>query len=229
MTRRFFALLLLTVAACGSPEPAVRGPDTDPKDGAAKPKHEGPNPVVLIKTSKGDIKVELFADKSPITAENFLKYVDDQHYDGLIFHRVIKDFMIQGGGFKKGFARAKSLDDVDALKAQKDGKGIRNEAKANGLSNSRGTIAMARTGAPHSATDQFFINVVDNGYRLDPDNSDGHGYAVFGKVIDGMDVVDKIRDVRTKTLPIVQGGRPIFSDVPVEEVVIESIRREEKK
>jgi peptidyl-prolyl cis-trans isomerase A (cyclophilin A) len=222
MNRRLFALVLLSAAACGSPE-TNKGKDKEVKG------EDGPNPVVVVKTSKGDIKAELFADKAPITVKNFLGYVDAKHYDGLIFHRVIKDFMIQGGGFKKGFGNARTLKQVEALKAQKDGKGIKNEAKKSGLSNERGTLAMARTGHPDSATDQFFINVVDNSHKLNPEKFSPDGYAVFGKVIDGMDVVDKIKAVKTRSLPILDpDGDPIFENVPAEDVVIESIRREEK-
>ena len=160
------------------------------------------NPKVLIKTSMGDITVELFQDKAPITVKNFLAYVEDKHYDGTVFHRVIKDFMIQGGGFEPGMKEK-------ATKAP-----IKNEA-SNGLSNMRGTLAMARTSDPDSATAQFFINTVDNDFLNRSDRS--AGYAVFGKVVDGMDVVDKIRAVQT-------GFKGGMKDVPVEDVVIQSIR-----
>jgi cyclophilin family peptidyl-prolyl cis-trans isomerase len=177
------------------------------------------NTIVVIETSKGTIKIELFADKSPITVKNFLSYVDDKFYDGTIFHRVISDFMIQGGGFESGLKEK-------ATKAP-----IKNES-TNGVSNERGTIAMARTGDPDSATAQFYINVEDNnGKRKNGPNLDAlrgrAGYAVFGKVIEGMDVVDKIRQVPTTTKQAtVQGGRKEpFTDVPEEEVVIKSIRR----
>jgi cyclophilin family peptidyl-prolyl cis-trans isomerase len=176
-----------------------------------------------METSKGTVKIELFADKSPITVKNFLSYVDDKFYDGTIFHRVIKDFMIQGGGFELG------LKEKERTKPP-----IKNES-ANGVSNERGTIAMARTGDPDSATAQFFINVEDNnGKREKGPNLDAlqgrSGYAVFGKVIEGMDVVDKIRGVETTTkIATVQGGQKApFKDVPEEEVVIKSIRRAEK-
>jgi cyclophilin family peptidyl-prolyl cis-trans isomerase len=181
------------------------------------------NTVVVMETSKGTVKIELFADKSPITVKNFLSYVDDKFYDGTIFHRVIKDFMIQGGGFELG------LKEKERTKPP-----IKNES-ANGVSNERGTIAMARTGDPDSATAQFFINVEDNnGKREKGPNLDAlqgrSGYAVFGKVIEGMDVVDKIRGVETTTkIATVQGGQKApFKDVPEEEVVIKSIRRAEK-
>lgn len=164
------------------------------------------NPVVLMDTSMGKIKIELFADKAPKTAANFLQYVEDKHYDGTIFHRVMPDFMIQGGGMEPG------------LKEKKTRKPIENES-GNGLSNARGAIAMARTRDPHSATAQFFINVVNND-RLDKANAgDNWGYAVFGKVIDGMDVVDKIRRVAT-------GDSGRHENVPTQDVVIRSVRLE---
>jgi peptidyl-prolyl cis-trans isomerase A (cyclophilin A) len=177
------------------------------------------NPVVVMETSMGTIKIELDPDKAPTTVKNFLDYVDAKFYDGTVFHRVIPDFMIQGGGFEQGMSQVKNENDL--LAKQKKTRGpIKNEAK-NGLSNVRGTIAMARTNDPDSATAQFFINVKDNSPSLDP-NARSAGYAVFGKVIEGMDVVDKIKDVETKTL--VRG----FSDVPVKDVVIKSVRRAEK-
>ncbi|MBI3409130.1 MAG: peptidyl-prolyl cis-trans isomerase [Planctomycetes bacterium] len=155
-------------------------------------------------TSMGKIKIELFADKAPKTVKNFLQYVEDKHYDGTIFHRVIADFMIQGGGMEAG------------LKEKKTREAIENEA---GLSNEKGTIAMARTNAPHSATAQFFINVKDNNLLDKARARDGWGYAVFGKVIDGMGVVDKIKQVATGT----QGGH---QNVPETDVVIRSVRVE---
>jgi cyclophilin family peptidyl-prolyl cis-trans isomerase len=162
------------------------------------------NPVVAINTSVGTIKVELFPDKAPGTVKNFLDYADDKFYDGTIFHRVIKTFMIQGGGMEQG------------LREKRTKAPIKNES-ANGLSNQRGTIAMARTNVPDSATSQFFINVKDNTFLDKAQAQDGVGYCVFGKVIDGMDVVDKIKDVKTRR-----------GDVPLEDVVIKSIRRVEK-
>ena len=151
--------------------------------GSAPPAQDK-NPIVVIDTSMGPIKVELFQDKAPITVKNFMQYVDEKHYDGTIFHRIIKDFMIQGGGF-------------DQQMNQKPNRpSIKNES-TNGLSNARGTIAMARTSVPDSATSQFYINVVDN-KKLDKANAaDNVGYCVFGKVIEGMDVADKIRAVQT--------------------------------
>jgi cyclophilin family peptidyl-prolyl cis-trans isomerase len=162
-------------------------------------------PIVIIDTSAGPITVELDREKAPITVENFLKYVDSKFFDDLIFHRVIKGFMIQGGGF-------------DAQMQQKrEGvrSAIQNES-GNGLSNQRGTIAMARTSDPNSATCQFFINHVDN-----PNLDTGAGYAVFGKVRQGMDVVDKIAGVETTR-------RAGMSDVPVEPITIKSVRRKTK-
>ncbi|SNB48098.1 peptidylprolyl isomerase [Geobacter sp. DSM 9736] len=162
---------------------------------------EETNPQVLLETSMGNIKIELFKEKAPISVRNFLSYVNDGYYEGLIFHRVIKTFMIQGGG-------------LDADMQQKKTKfAIKNEA-ANGLSNKRGTLAMARTSVVDSATSQFFINVVDNPF-LDHKgkNPDQYGYAVFGQVIEGMDAVDAIRDVKT-------GSRAGHSDVPVDPVMI---------
>lgn len=164
------------------------------------------NPVVVMKTSMGEIEIELYADKAPVTVNNFISYVDQGFYDGTIFHRVIDNFMIQGGGMIPGLI-------------EKQGSAtIKNEA-GNGLSNLRGTIAMARTQDVNSATSQFFINVVDNRY-LDFKNAtpSGYGYCVFGKVIKGMDVVDRIKIVTT-------GRRGYYSDVPVNDVVIISVKR----
>jgi cyclophilin family peptidyl-prolyl cis-trans isomerase len=173
------------------------------------------NPVVVMETSVGTIKIELNADKAPGTVQNFLTYVDAKFYDGTIFHRVIEDFMIQGGGFKPGLKDAKSADDIKSHEKETRDP-IKNEAP-NGLSNTRGTIAMARTNNPDSATAQFFINVADNS-RLDRPR-----YCVFGKVIEGMDVVDKIRRVKTQALVI--SGQEVMGDIPSEDVVIKSVRR----
>jgi cyclophilin family peptidyl-prolyl cis-trans isomerase len=170
------------------------------------------NPVVIMDTSMGKIEIELFRDKAPISVNNFLSYVDKKFYDGTIFHRVIPTFMIQGGGFEPG------------LKEKETQAPIKNESY-NGLSNKRGTIAMARTNAPNSATAQFYINVEDNARGLDKATArDGVGYCVFGKVINGMDVVDKIRRVRTTTKTDPK-GHP-FGDVPAEDVMIKSVRLE---
>jgi cyclophilin family peptidyl-prolyl cis-trans isomerase len=193
-------LLVLAALGCGSSEAPAK------------------NPVVAMETSMGTIKIELYQDKAPATVKNFLDYVDKKYYDGLVFHRVIKDFMIQGGGFEQGVENTKSVEEF-ASKEKKTGAPIKNES-ANGVSNERGTIAMARTNDPDSATAQFFINTVDNkGLDGRPGRA---GYAVFGKVTEGLDVVDKIRNVQTKT--VVPG---IFEDVPVEPVVIKSVRRVE--
>ena len=160
------------------------------------------NPRVKLATSLGDIVVELDAAKAPKSVENFVQYVNDKHYDGTIFHRVIDGFMIQGGGFEPG------------MNQKPTGEQIKNEAD-NGLKNERGTIAMARTQAPHSATAQFFINVADNDFlnHRSPDLQ-GWGYCVFGKVSEGMDVVDAIRKVKT-------GSSGFHQDVPKEDVIIE--------
>jgi peptidyl-prolyl cis-trans isomerase B (cyclophilin B) len=163
------------------------------------------NPVVTMSTSLGEVRIELFADKAPIATQNFLDYINDNYYDGSIFHRVIPGFMIQGGGF-------------DAAMNQKKTKApIKNEA-ANGLRNKTGTVAMARTNVVDSATAQFFINVKDNDF-LDHKNDtpDGFGYAVFGQVLDGMDVVRRIEKVRT-------GNRGMHQNVPLEAVIINTVR-----
>lgn len=163
------------------------------------------NPVVVLETSSGSITLELDAGKAPITVENFLKYVDAGFYDNLIFHRVKPGFMIQGGG----------MDDQMAEKREKHGP-IKNES-GNGLTNTRGTIAMARTNDPDSATCQFFINLVDNGFLDTP----GRGYAVFGKVVGGMDVVDAIARAATTS-------RAGHQDVPVKPIYIKSAKRKTK-
>jgi cyclophilin family peptidyl-prolyl cis-trans isomerase len=183
---------------------------------ASAPTVEAANPVVVMKTSKGTIKIELFEKEAPITVKNFLRYVDDKHYDGTIFHRVIPNFMIQGGGFTKDFTAATDAKQIE--KTQKRTRPtIKNESS---LSNKRGTISMARLGEPDTASAQFFINVKDN---TGLDKSAGRdGYCVFGKVIEGMDVVDKIKAVETKD------HVPPFKDVPVESVVIESVNKADK-
>jgi peptidyl-prolyl cis-trans isomerase A (cyclophilin A) len=181
------------------------------------------NPVVEMKTSMGPIKIELFADKAPVSVKNFLSYVDEKYYDSTVFHRVMDGFMIQGGGF----------EDSDPIKQKKTKATIKNEA-SNGLKNDRGTIAMARTSDPDSATSQFFINVVDN-EGLNRPKPDGHGYAVFGKVIEGMEVVDKIKKVKTGNAPAIALGpgdreqQATFQNVPTTKVIIESVRRTEAK
>ena len=158
--------------------------------------------AVLVQTSLGDIKLELDRSKAPNTVDNFIQYANEGFYDGTIFHRVIKDFMIQGGGYTGDIQKKQTRSPV------------KNEAK-NGLKNKRGSIAMARTSAPHSATAQFFINHKDNGF-LDYPSRDGWGYAVFGEVVEGMDVADKIAEVKT-------GMKKGMRDVPVTAVVIEKV------
>ena len=175
--------------------------------GGAEPAKEGvsaKNPAVVFSTSLGDITVELFVDQAPITVKNILDYVDAGFYDGTVFHRVIPGFVIQGGGM------------TPALEQKKTRAPIKNEAD-NGLKNKRGTLSMARTDEVNSATSQFFINLRDNA-SLDQ-GARGFGYAVFGKVTAGMDVVDKIAAVRTGS----QGGH---RDVPVEPVVVRSVKRQ---
>jgi len=155
--------------------------------------------MVKLHTNHGDITIELDAEKAPESVKNFLEYAGSGFYDGTIFHRVIENFMIQGGGFEPG------------LKQKKTRAPIKNEA-ANGLKNDNYTVAMARTGDPHSATAQFFINTTDNDFLNYP-GQDGWGYAVFGRVVEGKDVVDAIRKVKT-------GNRSVYQNVPVEDVII---------
>jgi peptidyl-prolyl cis-trans isomerase A (cyclophilin A) len=174
--------------------------------GAVSAQSDDKHPVVILETSHGPIALELDREKAPITADNFLKYVDDGFYDNLIFHRVIPRFMIQGGGM---------TSDMREKKEGQRGK-IKNEA-GNGLINVRGTIAMARTTDPNSAQNQFFINLADNDFLDDPRSP----YAVFGKVIEGMDVVDKIAQVETAT-------RLPHEKVPVKPVIIKTARRKAK-
>lgn len=175
--------------------------------GACAKKKKVDNVKVIMKTSKGDVHIELFADDAPVTIKNFLRYADEKLYDGTVFHRVISNFMVQGGGFLPGMTQRKTYPP------------IKNESR-NGLNNTRGTLAMARTVHIDSATSQFFINVKDN-YFLDyMDHSPkGFGYCVFGRVTKGMDVIDKIRYVKTQK-------KGVFQNVPVEDVVILSIKRE---
>jgi peptidyl-prolyl cis-trans isomerase A (cyclophilin A) len=172
-----------------------------PADDAAA---AGANPQVLMKTSLGEIVIELYPEKAPKSVENFLKYVDDNHYDGLIFHRVIGNFMIQGGGFDKDMK-------------QKATRGPIPLESRSGLKNDIGMLAMARTGVPDSATSQFFINTANNA-SLNYPSPDGNGYAVFGKVVKGMETVEKIAKVKT-------GRNGPHGDVPAEPVVIESVTR----
>lgn len=180
---------------------AARGGEAGTDEAEAE--HMKGNPMVIMTTSEGEVHIELFEEQSPVTVENFLAYVDEVFYDGTIFHRVMPDFMIQGGGFTPDMR-------------QKRGRApIRNEAN-NGLRNERGALAMARTGEIDSATSQFFINLKANSF-LDHGERD-FGYAVFGRVTSGMEVVDRIAGVET-------GMRAGHRDVPVEPVVIQSIRR----
>jgi cyclophilin family peptidyl-prolyl cis-trans isomerase len=170
----------------------------------ARAQSAGAKPVVVLTTSLGEIELELDEAKAPITVRNFLQYVDEGFYDGTIFHRVISGFMIQGGGF------------TPSMQQKKTRAAIQNEA-ANGLKNVKGSVAMARTNAPHSATAQFFINHKDNGF-LDYPGQDGWGYAVFGRVVKGTEVIDQIAAVKT-------GMKSGMSDVPVQTVAIISARR----
>jgi peptidyl-prolyl cis-trans isomerase B (cyclophilin B) len=193
-------VLALVAAACTGPT------GSEP----AKDKEEvksGDNPVVVMETSMGGpVKIELYQDKAPGTVKNFLDYVDAKFYDGTVFHRVIPTFMVQGGGFEPG------------MKQKSTKAPIQNES-GNGLENDRGTLAMARTNDPNSATAQFFINLKDNDFLNKAQAQDGVGYCVFGKVTDGMDVVDKIKAVKT-------GRKGHHDDVPLQDVLITSIRRE---
>jgi peptidyl-prolyl cis-trans isomerase B (cyclophilin B) len=167
---------------------------------------EEKNPVVLMETSMGNIKIELNQGKAPITVQNFLDYVDAGFYEGTIFHRIIDNFMIQGGGM------------TPDMKEKKNRAQIKNEAD-NGLLNTRGSLAMARTQVVDSATSQFFINLVDNTFLNHQSKTPaGYGYAVFGQVIEGMEVVDAMRKVKT-------GNKGFHQDVPVEAVTIEKVSR----
>jgi cyclophilin family peptidyl-prolyl cis-trans isomerase len=192
-----FALFSVCAGALELAAPAPVATETT----TTEPQKDAPT-MITLKTSKGDITVELFAKEAPVTVANFLAYVDSGFYKGTIFHRVINGFMIQGGGFTKD------------MRQKETSAPIKNEA-ANGLKNTRGTLAMARTSDPNSATAQFFINVVDNG-RLDFKSPDprGIGYCVFGKVVSGMEAVDAIKAVRT-------GGQ----DVPTETIEILDVIR----
>ena len=197
LTRRALAAasLALLLGATG----AASAQSTAPAAPAAPAATAAPR--VKLVTSQGEIVIELDAQKAPKSVENFLQYVRDKHYDGTVFHRVIPTFMVQGGGFKPDMQQKPTRAPI-ALEA------------GNGLKNDRGTVAMARTGNPNSATSQFFVNVVDNA-MLNAPNPDGYGYAVFGRVVSGMDVVDKIRAVPTAT----QGPN---QNVPATPVVIQS-------
>ncbi|MCC7384288.1 MAG: peptidylprolyl isomerase [Deltaproteobacteria bacterium] len=196
------ALTLLTLHAAWADKPGAPAP----APAKAPDKSATKNPVVEIKTSLGLIKAELFMDKAPLTVKNFLEYVDAKHYDGTIFHRVIKNFMIQGGGYDA------------SMKERSTRAPVRNEA-GNGLKNEVGTLAMARTSNPDSATAQFYINTVDNAPLNRRDETPaGAGYTVFGKVISGLEIVKKVESVPT-------GTKGMMDDVPQFTVTIESIRR----
>jgi cyclophilin family peptidyl-prolyl cis-trans isomerase len=193
MKQVVIALTLVALVAVGVTAPALA-------------KKEKGNPVVVISTNMGDIEVELYPKDAPLTVQNFLWYVDNGFYDGLIFHRVIEKFMIQGGGFTPAMTRKAANAPID------------NEAN-NGLSNEKYTIAMARTQAVHSATSQFFINTSDNSMSLDYKSPSSFGYCVFGKVTAGQDVVDAIAKVET-------GSKNGMKDVPVKPVIIKRAYRE---
>lgn len=171
------------------------------------------NPVVVIETSEGTMEAELFQDKAPNTVKNFLAYANEKFFDNTVFHRVISNFMIQGGGFTTDMKEKPAKDP------------IKNEAD-NGLRNEIGTLAMARTNDPHSASAQWFINVADNNFlNHTAKNSQGWGYAVFGKITSGMDVVVKIKAKKTGTAVIeMQGQRIPAQDVPVEPIIIKSVK-----
>ena len=195
LNRGLAAGLCLAAAACG-------GEVDDGADGG----DVVPGPQVEIQTSMGRMVVELFPDRAPITVENFLAYVDEGFYDGLIFHRVVPGWVVQGGGFRVGLEEQQPTREA-----------IQNESD-NGLTNSRGTLAMARTPPPHSATAQFYVNVSNNS-MLDfgGQRTGQHGYAVFGTVVEGLEVVDAISGVEIE-------NRGPFLNVPVEPVTIDSIR-----
>jgi peptidyl-prolyl cis-trans isomerase B (cyclophilin B) len=196
-TRRFLAACVCAVAACATSALSIAA--------TPSPSEQGAKPMisrVKLTTNHGDILIELDAEKAPKSVENFLGYVRSGFYDGTIFHRIISNFMIQGGGFEPG------------MKQKDSNAPIENEAN-NGLKNDRYTLAMARTSDPHSATAQFFINVEDNAFlNFTAPTSQGWGYAVFGKVVEGTEVVDQMRKAKT-------GRSGFHQDVPVEDVIIE--------
>jgi len=197
----FAGAVSVSLAAEGEAQPAQKK--------EAAPTAVAESTKVVIETSLGTIKAELWADKAPVTVANFLKYTDDKFFDGLIFHRVISGFMIQGGGFSPDMRQKRPTYDP-----------IKNEAKSD-VKNVRGTLAMARTGVIDSATSQFFINLVDNGFLDHKDDTDrGFGYCAFGKVTEGMDVVDAIAKVAT-------GNANQHQNVPNVPVVIKSVRRDQ--
>ncbi|MEE4302593.1 MAG: peptidylprolyl isomerase [Wenzhouxiangella sp.] len=199
--RSLIALLMLATLPLAAQE--AEQTDQSPTPEATE------NPTVILHTNLGAITVELFEKEAPESTENFLRYARDGHYDGTIFHRVIDNFMIQGGGFDSDFNQKSTREPIE------------NEAD-NGLENKRGTLAMARTNDPHSATAQFFINVSDNDFLNHRGKMSGQtwGYAVFGRVVDGMNVVDEIRSVETTS-------KGMHRDVPVEPVIIERVELSE--
>lgn len=193
--RTLFALILLVSLPLAAQD----------SDSGESGNNQTENPTVILHTNFGAITVELFEQEAPKSVANFLQYARDGHYDGTLFHRVIDNFMIQGGGFDTDFQEKSTREPIE------------NEAD-NGLENERGTLAMARTNDPHSATSQFFINVVDNTFLNHRNKSSGQtwGYAVFGRVTDGMDVVDEIKSVETTS-------RGMHRDVPAEPVILERV------
>lgn len=200
LRRQFLRLLALQFTVCVCFSQPIQ---------AAFAAHDGDtrmsHPQVELNTNKGRIVLELNSEKAPKTVANFLSYVKSGHYDGVIFHRVIDNFMVQGGGMDANFKEKPTKDSIE------------NEAD-NGLTNEEGTVAMARTSAPHSASAQFFINVKNNTFLNHTSKTpQGWGYAVFGKVVEGMDIVNTIKKVKT-------GNRGHHSDVPVENIVIESAK-----
>jgi len=188
-------ILLLALFGCASQQPA--GGTNASANNTVQP--ASGNPIVVLETSKGNIEIELYADKAPVTVDNFLMYVNEHFYDGTVFHRVMDGFMIQGGGFTPEGVERYTRDPI-ILESQ------------NGLHNGIGYVAMARTGDPNSATSQFFINVADNS-MLDYSGPENPGYAVFGKVVSGMDVVNTI-----KSVPV--SSRGYNENWPVEDVLI---------
>jgi cyclophilin family peptidyl-prolyl cis-trans isomerase len=204
-------ILVLAVILCVATTHWALADDADPKQ--AKTEEKNGNPVVVMETTEGIIKIELWPDRASVTVKNFLRYVNEGFYEGTLFHRVIENFMIQGGGF------------TNDMKKKQTHEAIKNEATAE-LKNDRGTIAMARTRVIDSATSQFFINVKENEFLNHKDKTpEGFGYAVFGKVIEGMDVVDKVSQVKTTTIGP-------YQNVPVKPVIIKSMKvleRKEKK
>jgi len=209
-------IMLTTGCGGGSPPPPAEEPapveeksPTPPappeEEPAGAPAPTGTNPMVEMRTSLGTMKIELYPDEAPKTVENFLQYARDGFYDGTVFHRVISGFMIQGGGFTPDMSEKETRAPIE------------NEA-SNGLKNVRGSLAMARTGDPHSASSQFFINTVDNSFLdFTGETVQGFGYAVFGQVVEGLQTLDAIKKVST-------GSRDGYDDVPVAPVVIESVR-----